>query len=389
VWDWNFQRESVRKARKAEGERRWRGRYDDVARGRGSTSSTGRVGGGGVWGGGGGVGGDADFANYYHHGTSPRGVVEHPWRTATMSAARAGGGDEEDGGADCVNGDPTAATSNPLCEEEDDYASCVLVAAGIPYDDPAWYDTEAEAYNYDTGIGVCLNMIRLNSAVISLSFHPSGEILAMASGTTLHLWDYNAEKRKRRQQKVVDDAAAASARAPFGLLRAQFPPPTSMSARESEARILNRSETSVFPRTPMVDFQHSQPLRCVHFPPCGTIIIVGGVNPPSANDGLPNRDPHRRGGMSGGGMSFHLRMWDFSLDAVLNPALNPTRTGGIDVNGGDARALQRGGMISDDGELESDYRADKQVLRNVSSFLVFGMSTFCGVNEPLICKPVS
>ena len=73
----------------------------------------------------------------------------------------------------------------------------------------------------------------------------------------------------------------------------------------------------------------------------------------------------------------------------LNPALNPTRTGGIDVNGGDARALQRGGMISDDGELESDYRADKQVLRNVSSFLVFGMSTFCGVNEPLICKPVS
>jgi hypothetical protein len=81
-------------------------------------------------------------------------------------------------------------------------------------------------------------------------------------------------------------------------------------------------------------------------------------------------------------------MWDFSLDAVLNPALNPVRTGGIDVNGGDARALQRGGMISDDGELESDYRADKQVLRNVSSFLVFGMS-ICGVNESLICKPVS
>ena len=362
VWDWNFQKDSVRKARKAESERRWRGRYDDV-RGRGPMSSSTRIGGGvGGWRGGG--AGGADFANNYY-GTSPRGVVEHPWRTMTTSAAR--GGDDDEDGPDCAFLNTPAATNNPPSEEDDDYASRVLVDAGIPPDDPAWYDNEAEAFNYDTGIGVCLNMIRLNSAVISLSFHPSGEILAMASGNTLHLWDYNAEKRRRRQKAA--DLAAAQAGNAFGMLHVRSSPTT--TARESEARILNRSETSVFPRTPMVDFQHSQPLRCVHFPPCGTIIIVGGVNPPSANDGLPNRDPRRRGGMSGGGMSFHLRMWDFSLDAVLSPSLNPA----IDINE-DARTLRRGGRITDEGELELDYRLDNLVLRNVSSPLfVFEIQT--------------
>ena len=344
VWDWNFQKDSVRKARKAESERRWRGRYDDI-RGHGPMSSSTRMGGG--WGGGG--SGGADFANNYY-GTSPRGVVEHPWRTMTANAAREGADDED--GLNCAFRNPSAATNNPPSEEDDDYASRVLIDAGIPPDDPAWYDTEAEAYNYDTGIGVCLNMIRLNSAVISLSFHPSGEILAMASGNTLHLWDYNAEKRKRRQKTVLGSV--------FGMLQVQSPPTT--TARESEARILNRSETSIFPRTPMVEFQHSQPLRCVHFPPCGTIIIVGGVNPPSANDGLPNRDPRRRGGMSGGGMSFHLRMWDFSLDAVLSPTA-------LDVNE-DARTLRRGGRITDEGELVSDHNLDDLILKNVSTPLL-------------------
>ena len=33
-------------------------------------------------------------------------------------------------------------------------------------------------------------MIRLDYAIISLSFHPSGHILAVASGSRLHFWDF-------------------------------------------------------------------------------------------------------------------------------------------------------------------------------------------------------
>jgi activator-of-BECN1-regulated-autophagy protein 1 len=126
---------------------------------------------------------------------------------------------------------------------------------------------------------------------------------------------------------------------------------------------LNRSETSIFPLTPMVEFQHCEVLRCVHFPPSGTIIIAGGQNPMIANEGLPNHDPRRRGGMSGGGMSFHLRIWDFNLDAVLNPMPHLARARGNDLNG-DARALHRGGKINDKGELELDYMADNPALKN-------------------------
>jgi WD40 repeat protein len=275
---------------------------------------------------------------------------------------RGGGRDADDCFGFSADNDLSAAnttTKKLFSEEEDDYASSVLFNAGIPSDDPAWFDIESEAFNYGTGMGVCLNMVRLHSAVISLSFHPSGEILAMASGNTLHLWDYNAEKRKKIQ-KELDAATAASVGMGFHPNGAAIGLESPSPSRESEARILNRSETSVFPRTPMIDFQHNTPLRCVHFPPCGTVIIVGGVNPASANEGLPSaRDPRRRGGMSGGGMSFYLRMFDFNLDTLLNP------TSVV----GEGRALQRGGRINDEGDLEHDFTIDKDVLCNVSSFL--------------------
>ncbi len=67
--------------------------------------------------------------------------------------------------------------------------------------------------------------------------------------------------------------------------------------------------------------------------------------------------------MSGGGMSFHLRIWDFNLDAVLNPMPHLARACGNDLNG-DARALHRGGKINDKGELELDYMADNPALKN-------------------------
>jgi len=315
VWDWNYQKESVRKGRKMEKERKWVGRYDITnntdSRRRSSNND---------WG----IG-----SMNSQRGRSPRGVVEG-WK---------GGGAETD-----INGDN--CNKNPISEEEDDYASSILASTGIPHDDPAWYETEAEAFNYDDGIGVCLNMIRLNSAVISLSFHPSGEILAMASGSTLHLWDFNEEKRKR-QKKALEDATTESS-----------------TTRESDARILDRSQNSDFPRTQTMDFRHESALRCVHFPPCGNIIIVGGVNPQSSNEGLPNNLPsnNRRGGMNGGGMSFHLRMWDFSLDAVLDP--NPANIGS---------RVPRGGRINDDGILSWNYKVIKEAMLNVSRICVLIM----------------
>ena len=121
----------------------------------------------------------------------------------------------------------------------------------------------------------CLQMIRLEFAIISLSFHPSGDILAIANGTRLHFWGY------------------ASNTSPENERHPQQPRNFRGMLTEVEQRHM---------------------LRCVHFPPDGGTIIVGGVNPTAD-------DPRQRGrsGISGGGMSFYLRLWDFDLDAALRP----------------------------------------------------------------------
>lgn len=116
---------------------------------------------------------------------------------------------------------------------------------------------------------VCLRMIRLDHAIISLSFHPSGHILAIASGSRLHFWDYN--------NHGGEDGNANS-------------------------------------RGALTEVEQRHMLRCVHFPPNGTTLIVGGSNPPTEEQRLRSR-----GGMSGGGMSFYLKLWDFDLTAALHP----------------------------------------------------------------------
>ena len=64
-------------------------------------------------------------------------------------------------------------------------------------------------------------------------------------------------------------------------------------------------------------------LRCVHFPPNGNTVIVGGMNP---NQDHPRRTVRARGGMSGGGISFYLRLWDFDAEATLHsPAMDDPR----------------------------------------------------------------
>jgi activating molecule in BECN1-regulated autophagy protein 1 len=123
----------------------------------------------------------------------------------------------------------------------------------------------------------CMQMVRLEFAIISLSFHPTGEILAIANGTKLHFWGFSASKLSNNSNQT----AAA----------------TNPSARET-----------------LTEVEQRHMLRCVHFPPDGNTLIIGGVNP-------QGDDPRRRGrsGMSGQGMSFYLRLWDFDADTALRP----------------------------------------------------------------------
>lgn len=127
---------------------------------------------------------------------------------------------------------------------------------------------------WDWKEGNCLRMIRLDHAIISLSFHPSGHVLAIASGSRLHFWDYN-----------------------------------NFAGRQDENGNVNNNT-----RGALTEVEQRHMLRCVHFPPNGTTLIVGGTN--------PQTDEQRRrgrGGMSGGGMTFYLRLWDFDLNATLHP----------------------------------------------------------------------
>lgn len=291
VWDWNFQTEAVRKGRRRQKESKYKGRYDFNKR-HGFDDMI--------------MYGDVDVG--FVGGSSPRAVVEHSWRARAQekegSASKKSGGDDGD----------------------DDYAEYALATMGIPEDDPTWYDAEAESFNYDDGLGVCLNMIRLNHAIISLSFHPSGDLMAIASGSTLHLWDYNDENKRD-------------------------------GSRQSDALLLDpdRERNADFPRGRTLEIRHVNALRCTHFPPSGSTIIIGSVNPSSSNDGLGNARA-RRGGMAGGGMSFHLRLWDFDLDAILHPTAEEVPT----------NATTRVGKVSEDGEITWNFLTMRPPMSNVS-----------------------
>lgn len=120
--------------------------------------------------------------------------------------------------------------------------------------------------------GQCLQMIRLDYAIISLSFHPTGNILAVASGSRLHFWDYDNFGGRLDPQ--------------------------------------GRRATIAVPKG--VEQEHM--LRCVHFPPDGKTVIVGGIN---ANGGMNPQARNRRGAT--GPMSFYLKLWDFDLGVALHP----------------------------------------------------------------------
>jgi activator-of-BECN1-regulated-autophagy protein 1 len=43
----------------------------------------------------------------------------------------------------------------------------------------------------------CLYITRLNHAIISLAFHPTANVLAIASGSVVHVWDYQHHEAKQ------------------------------------------------------------------------------------------------------------------------------------------------------------------------------------------------
>lgn len=133
---------------------------------------------------------------------------------------------------------------------------------------------------WDWPENACLQMIRLHHAIISLSFHPTGHILAIASGSRLHFWDYNNHGA-------------------YGLTQEDN----------------NGKPVRLSTRGALTEVGQRHMLRCVHFPPGGKTLIVGGINPTPDDP----RKPPGRGGVGGGNMSFYLRLWDFSVEAALHP----------------------------------------------------------------------
>ena len=151
-------------------------------------------------------------------------------------------------------------------------------------------------------------MIRLEFAIISLSFHPGGQILAIANGTRLHFWGY-ATNRDTNNPNGSSSQSTGNGSSSNRL------PSSSQEGQQSRHHPQRQRQQQSRPNRGMLtEVEQRHMLRCVHFPPGGNTIIVGGVNPTP-------EDPRRTGrsGVSGGGMSFYLRLWDFDVDAALRP----------------------------------------------------------------------
>lgn len=126
----------------------------------------------------------------------------------------------------------------------------------------------------------CLAMIRLEYAIISLSFHPSGKVLGVANGTKLNFWGLGS----------LDDWYEGGGSSIQG---------------NGDSRVLGM----------LTEVDQGHMLRCVHFPPAGNTVIVGGVNKP---DTAAQNSRPLRGGISGGGMTFYLKLFDFNLPMTVD-----------------------------------------------------------------------
>lgn len=72
--------------------------------------------------------------------------------------------------------------------------SCSMVVSGS-------LDYEVKVWDVDTGD--CLQSKDFGAPISSLCFHPTGDILAVAAGQKLHLWEYDREKGRFGESSVV------------------------------------------------------------------------------------------------------------------------------------------------------------------------------------------
>ncbi|KAL7579106.1 hypothetical protein ACA910_019137 [Epithemia clementina (nom. ined.)] len=146
---------------------------------------------------------------------------------------------------------------------------------------------------WDWTTSTCLHMVRLEFAIISLTFHPSGQVLAIANGTRLHFWAVPFMNSYQQHQH-----------------RHQNRPPQQQQEQPND----HVASAFAAPSMRLTEIDQRHMLRCVHFPPDGKTLIIGGVN-------ATTDDPRRRTrpGVGGGSTSFYLRLWDFHLDVALSP----------------------------------------------------------------------
>jgi len=120
---------------------------------------------------------------------------------------------------------------------------------------------------WNTRLETCTHLVQYSHAIISISFHPAGKLLAIATGASLFLWDYET------------------------------------SAQSVEI------------------LSHSQALRCVCFLPCGTKVLIGATNPqretPPVNILNAILASTRREN------SYELQLWNFNPQALEGTSASP------------------------------------------------------------------
>ena len=149
---------------------------------------------------------------------------------------------------------------------------------------------QVRLWNWTTS--TCLHMIRLEYAIISLSFHPQGQVLAIANGSRLHFWSMEGLLEESPVTSPVKDHSVSSG----------------MPHMPAESALFLEQPVQAQRRGALTEIEQRHMLRCVHFPPDGKSVIVGGVNQPSDRT---SRRPSQ--------MSFYLRLFDFDAEVARRP----------------------------------------------------------------------
>ena len=199
---------------------------------------------------------------------------------------------------------------------------------------------------WDWVSGTCLQMIRLEFAIISLSFHPSGSILAIANGTRLHFWGFPTLTEAKAVQMDSEKTGNQGGPVENG----------TGDSNSSNRYITNPSKHM------HIDMRHM--LRCVHFLPDGKKVIVGGVNPHAHEMRRQRRLAAEGQQQEVPSMSFYLRLWDFDLEATRAPV--PSAAERQQARSHIRTVTPHGGFSSENGANGSSNRSSNHINSNAT-----------------------